>query len=122
MKLKKAVRNSVQHNEKHRRLLAAREAATIAEWTALINNWVADPADNPNPFFDPPPCKCSYVYSDRAPFDYFLIAQTIADVLRQLAAEEEEAEWMQENPQEGMDNGSSPSEFIYAGMELEQQM
>lgn len=49
-----------------------------------------------------------------------ILAQTIADVLRQLAEEEDELTWMQEGAADKYDN--SPSEFIYAGIELEQQM
>lgn len=59
-KLKGAVKNAIKHNNKHDKLTAAREPATVVIWNGQIENWLGNPFDNPNPFFDPPASKCTF--------------------------------------------------------------
>ena len=118
IKLKRAVENSVKHARKHKRLTKARRASTIVAWTEQINIWLANPFESSNPFVDLPASKYLVWFSISCNVFTFNSAQTIADVCRQLAVKESELDW----PTERTNVDVSPSEFIYAGIELEQQM
>ena len=87
--------NSIKHGQKHKKLTKAQRQETIAAWSAQIDVWLSDPFENPNPFMDPPASKylffplTIYIHAKKS-------SQTIAEVRRQLAAEENELEWSSE--------------------------
>lgn len=60
-KLKEALRGSAKHTEVLEELSATFEAATITEWTEMVEAWQADPLNQPDPFQESGFGKCASI-------------------------------------------------------------